>query len=79
MNVYTHVAVSDLHDDVESLPGLPGHGSAMPMKSAEPAAMAVSATPVVPTAVPAELAGLISSWTDLPDNVRFAIAALVAR
>ena len=26
MNVYTHVAMSDLHDDVESMPGLRGQG-----------------------------------------------------
>jgi hypothetical protein len=69
MNVYTHVSMGDLHNDVESLPGIPGNVIARPH---------ADVTPIVgpaPTA-PAELAGLISAWKDLPDNVRSAIAAL---
>jgi hypothetical protein len=73
MNVYTHVSMGDLHDDVESLPGLPGNSNALPQ--AEPMA-AATATPAAPAEAPVDLAGLISAWKDLPDNVRSAIAAL---
>jgi len=72
MNVYTHVAMNDLHDDVESLPGLPGNGSAGPGE-VEPGAGGTNAPSVD---APDELAGLISSWNDLPANVRSAITAL---
>ena len=37
MNVYAHVAMNHLHDDVESLPGLPGNGSARRQESVAPA------------------------------------------
>ena len=73
MNVYTHVAMNDLHEDVESLPGLPGNGSAR--RDGSDAALE-TAEPAVPIDAPAELAGLISSWKQLPPNVRSAIAAL---
>jgi len=63
MNVYTHVAMADLHDDVESLPGLSGKPQAAKGDSTE-------------TDVPLDLAGLISAWGELPGNVRSAIAAL---
>ena len=73
MNVYTHVAMGDLHDDIESLPGLPGYGSAAP-GNAEPVA---TTEPAVPADATAELAGLISAWKNLPENVRSAMAALI--
>jgi len=69
MNVYTHVAMNDLHDNVESLPGLAGNRKGRPETNVAPALTAV------PTA-PAELAALISAWKNLPDNVRSAIEAL---
>jgi hypothetical protein len=71
MNVYTHVAMNDLRAAVETLPGL--GGGAGPQAAGAPAV--VEATPG-PADAPAELAGLISAWKDLPDNVRSAIAAL---
>jgi len=67
MNVYTHVAVGDLHDDVESLPGLAGEGSAGPKPNVGTAASAEAE---------AELEGVISLWSDLPNSVRSVIAAL---
>jgi len=73
MNVYTHVAMNDLHDDVQALPGMPGNGSARRHGNAVAAA---TGEPAVPDDAPAELVGLISSWKDLPTNVRSAIAAL---
>ena len=73
MNVYTHVAMADLHDDVESLPGVPSNGSARRDGNAAPVATVKGA--VLPDA-PDELAGPISSWKELPGNVRSAIAAL---
>ncbi|HUT92522.1 MAG TPA: hypothetical protein VMY37_23720 [Thermoguttaceae bacterium] len=76
MNVYTHVAMGDLHDDVESLPDLPSNGGAVPGKT-EPDAIGESVTPAVPADAPPELVGLISAWKDLPRNVRSAMAALV--
>ena len=72
MDVYTHVAMADLHDDVESLAGLTRNGSAK-SKEVEPGAIAANA---IPADAPDELAGLIASWEGLPDNVRSAIVAL---
>ena len=75
MGVYTHVAMADLHDDVESLAGLATNGSAGPGE-VKPGAGGTS----IPSAdAPDELAGLISSWDDLPTNLRSAIKTLVAR
>ena len=73
MNVYTHVAMSDLHDDVESLPGLPGNGSGRHDGNATAVA---TAEPTPLADAPDKLAGLVATWGDLPDNVRSAIAAL---
>lgn len=61
----------DLHDDVESPPGFEGRGARS--ETSEPGAMAANTEPAD---APDELADLISSWNDLPDNVRSAIAAL---
>ena len=71
MNVYTHVDMADLHDDVESLPGLEGSGAGS--ETTEPDVVAGNARP---TDAPNELHSLISSWNDLPANVRSAITAL---
>ena len=68
MNVYTHVAMGDLHNDVESLPDLPGSGK---KETAAAAKLEMGAAEA-----PADLAGLISAWDKLPANVRSAIAAL---
>jgi hypothetical protein len=73
MNVYTHVAMGDLHDDVEALPGMPGNGSAR--RDGNAVAVA-TAEPALLADAPNKLAALISSWEDLPANVRSAIAAL---
>ena len=63
--------MDDLHNDVESLPGVPG--SSRKTKSA-----GSTATPQAAAAASsAELAGLISAWNDLPENIRSVIASLV--
>jgi len=72
MGVYTHVAMADLQDDAESLPAWAANSIAEPRK-VEPGAFAANATRAN---APGDLAALISSWNDLPDNVRSAIAAL---
>jgi hypothetical protein len=58
MNVYAHVAMNDLHVDVESLPGLPGNGNAQPQ--AKPIASATS-IPGDPAEAPAVAAMFQSS------------------
>ena len=69
MNVYTHVAMADLHDDVESLAGLKDSGGTEP----GPAAANVACDDA-----PDQLAKLISSWGDLPHNVRSPISSLAS-
>jgi len=66
MGVYTHVAMADLHDDVESPPGMAPEGSKPEAAEGDGA----------PGDMPSDLAGLICSWSDLPENIRSAISSL---
>jgi len=67
-NVYTHVAMGDLHEDVEALPTVAVGGAA------EPAAVAATG----PGSGDASdgLAGLVAFWHRLPEKVRAVIASL---
>ncbi len=69
MNVYTHVAMADLHDDVESLPRAVGEGSKAELAGA-------SAVDPLQDDLPVDLAHVISTWNELPRKVRSAIASL---
>ena len=67
MNVYTHVAMDDLANDLEAMaPVLPESTAEL---EKQPASQSTST-------VPAELAALASNWAELPEQVRQAIAAL---
>ncbi len=70
MDVYTHVAMGDLHADIEALPGVLGE------KEKPPSARADDTNAKPP--MPENLVGLISSWDGLPNNVRSGIVALAA-
>ncbi len=72
MNVYTHVAMADLHDDVEALPSLPGSSGKAQATVRARQAEAATAT----AEASADLAGLVSAWDKLPAKVRSAIAVL---
>ena len=79
MNVYTHVSMTDLVRDVESLPALgvaKGETAAEPMTAAaeEPAAETVQSAAA--PSVPDELTDLASSWDSLPEHIRNAIVSL---
>ncbi len=70
MGVYTHVAMADLHDDVESLPRCPGKDhTQMPALRADLEAPGTAA-------IPTDLADLAGNWAALPDHIRRAITAL---
>ncbi len=66
MNVYTHVSMNDLADDIESLSAIAGESSAVCSNSA--------AAPE--PAVPEELASIAGNWHSLPENIRSAISTL---
>ena len=67
MNVYTHVAMDDLANDLEAMAPVLVESTVTPEEqpTSDPA-----------STVPAELAALASNWADLPEHVRQAIAAL---
>jgi len=67
MNVYTHVAMDDLANDLEAMTPVLFETAAKPEKQVAPQPA---------TAVPAELAALASNWADLPEHIRQAVAAL---
>ena len=67
MNVYTHVAIDDLANDLEAMAPVLIENTAKPEEQSAPEPAA---------AVPAELAALASNWAELPEHIRQAIAAL---
>ena len=64
MNVYTHVNINDLADDIEALPAVTGkHIEIRPQLATEPA-------------ITDKLAYLNSNWDSLPEHIRGAISTL---
>jgi len=70
MNVYTHVDVADLADDIESLPALNDVGITLhPQPTPQ-------GKPVAASSIPAELVDLADNWDSLPEHIRNAISTL---
>lgn len=72
MNVYTHINMSDLADDIESLPTV---AEANVVASSETIA---TLKPADTSAFPDELASLASNWNSLPEHIRSAISTLAS-
>ena len=70
MNVYTLVAMKDLHDDVESLPGIPSDDDAKTL------ALPADSEAPKPAPIRTDLANLAGNWAALPEHIRKAITAL---
>ena len=70
MNVYTHVNMKDLAEDIENLPSVAG---STPIAKPEPFTIR---EPINTTTTPNELAILASNWDSLPEHIRGAISTL---
>lgn len=72
MNVYTHIAMEDLVSDIEAMPSVLGQCDKESLPQVENQIVEEAKS------VPAELAVLADSWSDLPEHIRQAIATLAA-
>ena len=70
MNVYTHVNMKDLADDIENLPSVTESNSTVTPESS------IVHDTNKSTTTPNELANLASNWDSLPEHIRGAISTL---